>query len=76
MYSRSTVTRYFPRYSPALSRLDLPDGEGFAWGAGEASAMTAARQVLLNEKQHPTSAMRVAAYWRKGASDFHEELTD
>jgi len=54
----------------------LPDGEGFAWGAGEASAMTAARQVLLNEKQHPTSAMRVAAYWRKGASDFHEELTD
>lgn len=60
----------------AVSRLDLPDDEGFAWGAGEATAMKAVRQVLVDEKQHPTRAMRVAAYWRKGASDFHEELTE
>lgn len=62
--------------APAVSRLDLPGGEGFAWGAGEANAMKAVRQVLVEEKQHPTGAMRVAAYWRKGASDFHEELTE
>ena len=62
--------------APAVSALDLPAGEGFAWGAGEANAMKAVRQVLVEEKQHPTSAMRVAAYWRKGASDFHEELTE
>ena len=60
----------------AVSALELPGGEGFAWGAGEASAMKAVRQVLVEEKRHPTSAMRVAAYWRKGASDFHEELTE
>lgn len=62
--------------APAVSALDLPAGEGFAWGAGEASAMKAVRQVLVEEKQHPTVAMRVAAYWRQGASDFHEELTE
>ncbi|AHL75452.1 FAD-binding protein [Stutzerimonas stutzeri] len=62
--------------APAVSALVLPAGDGFAWGAGEASAMKAVRQVLVHEKQHPTSAMRVAAYWRQGSSDFHEELTE
>lgn len=62
--------------APAISELALPTGEGFAWGAGEASAMKALREVLVQEKQHPTTAMRVAAYWRQGASDFHEELTE
>lgn len=62
--------------APAISKLALPTGEGFAWGAGEASAMKALREVLIQEKQHPATAMRVAAYWRQGASDAHEELTE
>lgn len=62
--------------APAVRALSLPSGEGFAWGAGEASAMKALREVLVQEKQHPTTAMRVAAYWRQGASDFHEDLTE
>ena len=52
----------------------LPEGEGFVWCAGEASSMAAVRQVLLAEKQHPREAMRVAAYWKHGAAEFHENL--
>lgn len=55
--------------------LALPEGEGFAWAAGEASMMSEVRAILVNERHHPKEAMRVAAYWRKGASDYHEDLT-
>jgi NADPH-dependent ferric siderophore reductase len=58
----------------ALRALPWPDGEGFAWCAGEATAMARVRDVLLHEKQHPREAMRVAAYWKQGAHDFHEAL--
>ncbi len=51
----------------------LPEGEGFVWAAGEAASMAAVRQVLV-DKQHPREAMRVAAYWKRGASEFHENL--
>lgn len=60
----------------ALDEWTVPDGEGFAWAAGEASAMRQVRTVLVERKGHSRDAMRVAAYWRQGASDFHEDLTD
>jgi NADPH-dependent ferric siderophore reductase len=58
----------------AVRALRLPPGEGYAWGAGEAQAMAALREVLLVDKAHPREAMRVAAYWKRGASDYHDEL--
>jgi NADPH-dependent ferric siderophore reductase len=58
----------------AVRALELPQGEGFAWCAGEASAMAAVRQVLLEAKGHPREAMRVAAYWKRGAREYHENL--
>ena len=58
----------------ALRRLELPAGEGYAWCAGEAAVMARLRSVLLAEKQHPKEAMKVAVYWKPGASDFHETL--
>jgi NADPH-dependent ferric siderophore reductase len=54
--------------------LALPAGEGFVWAAGEASAMARLRTLLLDERSHPREAMRVAAYWRHGATGFHEAL--
>jgi NADPH-dependent ferric siderophore reductase len=60
----------------ALRALELPAGEGFAWAAGEAAVMKEVRGVLLEEKQHPREAMRVAAYWKRGASAHHENLED
>lgn len=58
----------------ALRALKLPAGEGFAWCAGEAGTMAQARDILLLEHGHPREAMRVAAYWKPGAADFHERL--
>lgn len=58
----------------ALRAMPIPEGEGYAWAAGEASVMKRVRECLLVEKAHPQVAMRVAAYWKRGASDHHEEL--
>ncbi|MFJ3044539.1 siderophore-interacting protein [Herbaspirillum chlorophenolicum] len=57
-----------------IRALQLPAGEGYVWGAGEAATMAQLRTLLLNEKQHPKDAMRISAYWKRGASDFHEKL--
>ena len=59
----------------AVDALALPPGEGYAWCAGEAGAMARLREVLLVGKAHPREAMRVAAYWKHGASEHHEELS-
>lgn len=58
----------------ALRDLRLPPGEGFVWCAGESRLMAQARELLLQHHQHPRHAMKVAAYWKPGASDFHETL--
>jgi NADPH-dependent ferric siderophore reductase len=59
----------------AIERLALPSGEGFAWAAGEAAAMATLRKALVAKGQ-PKEAMRVAAYWKRGASSHHENLED
>lgn len=56
----------------AVRELTLPPGEGYAWAAGEAAAMARLRTVLADEKAHPREAMRVAAYWKRGAEGYHE----
>lgn len=58
----------------ALRAQPLPPGDGFAWCAGEARVMAELRQVLSDHHHLPREAMRVAAYWKAGASAFHEQL--
>ena len=58
----------------ALRALPLPPGEGFVWAAGEAAEMARVRDLFLLDKRHPRAALRVAAYWKRGASAFHEPL--
>lgn len=58
----------------AVQAWTLPQGEGFVWCAGEASLMAGLRTILLDGKAHPKEAMKVAAYWKHGASDYHEKL--
>jgi len=57
-----------------VAALAWPSGEGFVWCAGEATTMARLRQVLLEQKLHPREAMRVAAYWKRGALAFHENI--
>ena len=58
----------------AVRALELPPGEGYAWCAGEASAMASLRRLLVEEKGLDRHAMRVAAYWKRGATAHHENL--
>lgn len=60
----------------SVRALDLPAGEGYAWCAGEASAMAALRRILVDEKGIGRHALRAAAYWKRGASAHHENLED
>jgi NADPH-dependent ferric siderophore reductase len=57
-----------------LACLPWPQGEGFVWCAGEAAAMAAAREVLLQQRGHPREHLRVAAYWKRGVAAHHQTL--
>lgn len=58
----------------AVRTVDLPAGDGFVWCAGEAACMARLRDILLNGRGQPRSHVKVSAYWKPGASDFHEDL--
>lgn len=60
----------------AVRVLNLPEGEGYAWCAGEAATMRELRKILVEEKGHDRHAIRAAAYWKNGASAHHENLED
>lgn len=58
----------------ATRRLHLPAGEGYAWAAGEAAAIAATRQVLVDTHGLPKERIRAAAYWKRGVTSHHETL--
>jgi NADPH-dependent ferric siderophore reductase len=58
----------------AVRALTVPAGDGYAWGGGEAAMMRQVRDVLVAEQGLPKDAMRISAYWKQGAADFHEDL--
>lgn len=58
----------------AVRTMSLPPGDGYTWAAGEGNTMKQVRTILLEEKGISKEAMRVAAYWKQGASDFHERF--
>jgi NADPH-dependent ferric siderophore reductase len=56
--------------------LQVPNGNGFVWCAGEASVMASLRKLFLEEKKILPSAARIASYWKVGSAAFHENLVD
>jgi len=56
-----------------VKEMQLPEGEGFSWIAGEHHLASQVRDVLLAQGQ-PKELMKAAAYWKKGATDFHEKI--
>jgi len=60
----------------AVRRLVLPEGEGYAWAAGESGAIRRIRQHLVEERGLDKSRVRAASYWRLGASGAHEVFGD
>jgi NADPH-dependent ferric siderophore reductase len=60
----------------AVRTLVLTEGEGYAWCAGEAATMAAVRKALVDEHGLGKHQIRAAAYWKRGGSNFHENLED
>lgn len=56
-----------------VQQLDLPQGDGFVWGAGEGHTMKQLRQMVVTEKGHPSADTRISAYWKTGATDLDDE---
>jgi NADPH-dependent ferric siderophore reductase len=60
----------------AMKDFKTPTGEGFAWAAGEAKAISAVRAVLVDTHGLDKDHIRAAAYWKSGTSAHHENLGD
>jgi NADPH-dependent ferric siderophore reductase len=60
----------------AVQALTLPEGEGYAWCAGEAATMAAVRKELVGVQGMGKHQIRAAAYWKRGGAAFHENLED
>lgn len=60
-----------PRAAQALA---LPPGAGYIWAAGEHSDMAAVRRTVLAKPGVDARRMRIAAYWKRGVADHHEDL--
>ncbi len=58
----------------ALAALDLPEGEGYCWAAGEHAVTKAVRAHLVERPQVNADWLKAAAYWRKGHADSHEKI--
>jgi NADPH-dependent ferric siderophore reductase len=71
-----TWVRTTAQWLKALSSMPWPEGDGFAWLAAEARVVAQGREIVLNQHRHPKEALRAAAYWKQGATAFHERLED
>lgn len=60
----------------AVRELQLPDGQGHAWAAGESGAIRAVRQHLIGERGLDKSRVHAAGYWKRGAADVHDHFDD
>lgn len=59
----------------ALRALNLPDGDGFVWYAGEAALAKQVRDIVFVEKGFSRDAARISAYWKQGEHAHHEDLS-
>ncbi len=63
-------------FLPVLRGLELPEGRGFAWLAGEATEVRAVKEYLLLERGFDRSRMRASGHWKRGVvnHDHHEPV--
>lgn len=59
----------------ALTALNLPEGDGYAWIAGETQMSRQLRQQLI-ERGFDKHHVKAAGYWRMGAVATHDKLDD
>jgi len=54
---------------PYVRDLNLTDGTGYVWAAGEATSLVGLRRYLRRELGWPRERVDVDGYWRKGIAD-------
>src|SRR5690625_1395424 len=54
---------------PHLRELDLQEGTGYVWAAGEATSLIGLRRYLRRELEWPREQVDVDGYWRQGVGD-------
>ena len=57
-----------------MDALALPPGAGYIWAAGEHAEMATVRKAVLAKPGADAKRMRIAAYWKRGVADHHEDL--
>lgn len=60
------------RLAQVLRELDLPEGPGYIWVAGEARVTREARKYLRRELSLPVSHFKVVGYWTDKAEEWNE----
>lgn len=48
-----------------IRKLEFPDGNVFAWAAGETTSIAPVRRHLLREREIPSDWMRMTGYWKR-----------
>lgn len=66
--------RWVDSLADAVAALDIPEGEGLVWAAGEHRAMAALRKQVLAKPGANPRRIRIASYWKQGEVAHHEEL--
>lgn len=67
--------QWVPSLTVAAQALTVPEGQGYIWAAGEHTDMATLRQLLLTKPGVDPKRMRIAAYWKRGEADHHENLS-
>lgn len=57
-----------------LRQLNLPEGDGFVWAAGEYSDIKSLRNYLTAELGIDKNRIRASSYWRVAVADAHENF--
>lgn len=65
-----------PTLPQAVAQLRLPGGVGFAWAAGEYSAMRQVRHQLIDVHGLDRRQIKASSYWKQGEIATHETLAD
>lgn len=58
----------------AIREATLPSGTIFAWASGEASSIRNIRRHLLNERDFPSSHIRMTGYWKRAIANYDHHL--
>jgi NADPH-dependent ferric siderophore reductase len=63
-----------PQALAHLGRLELPEGDGFVWIAGETEMARVLYRYFVDERRHPAAWIKAAGYWRRGEAGAHETI--